>query len=262
MLVFSAIVPHSPILLPTIGKNYQSKLKKTLGAIKTLEEDLYVSKPETLIFFSPHGNRSPDTFSINLATHYETNFQEFGDFATKIKFASDSFLVERLQYSLRHNNIPLLLTTEQFLDYGTAVPAFLLTQHLPQIALIPIHDSDLSLIRHYEFGQGMQEDLFNTHKRIALIASADLSHCLTDKAPGGFSPEGKKFDETLVQAIKNYDLKSLFDLESKALTAKACGLKTIAMMLGALEKINCSPELLSYEGPFGIGYLVAKFKLP
>jgi len=34
------------------------------------------------------------------------------------------------------------------------------------------------------------------------------------------------------------------------------------MLLGALtaDKTDWQPEILSYEGPFGVGYLVAKLK--
>lgn len=262
MLVFSAIVPHSPLLLSTIGKKNQPKLKKTLTAFKTIEEDLYLSKAETVIVFSPHGTCLPDAFSINFAKSYKTNLEEFGDFSTKTEFPSDNLLVEHLQSSLRYkDNMPLTMVTEEFLDYGTAVPVCLLTQHLPRVALVPIFHSGLSLEKHFEFGSALLEEIIKTPKRIALIASADLSHRLSDKSPAGYSTEGKKFDEAVVKCLKECKPDDLLKLEDKISEARACGLKTIAMLFGALKTMNCSPELLSYEGPFGIGYLTAKFKL-
>ncbi|MDP3245113.1 MAG: AmmeMemoRadiSam system protein B [bacterium] len=263
MLVFSAIVPHSPLLLPSIGKKNQGKLKKTLTAYQKLEEDLYVSKPETIIIFSPHGTSLPEAFSINLAQNYETNLAEFGDFGTKLKFPPDTMLIERLRRHLQEEkDLPVTLCTDQFLDYASTVPAALLTNHLQNVSLIPIYDSGLSLKKHFEFGQALQEEIIKDKKRVAVIASADLSHRLTDKAPGGFSPEGKKFDDAVVACLNEGNVKGILALEKDITEAKACGLKTITMLLGALDKINCSPELLSYEGPFGVGYLVVKFKLP
>ena len=41
--------------------------------------------------------------------------------------------------------------------------------------------------------------------------------------------------------------------------AGECGLRSFLILLGALSKINYQPELLSYEGPFGVGYLVMNF---
>jgi len=37
--------------------------------------------------------------------------------------------------------------------------------------------------------------------------------------------------------------------------AGECGLKSIVILLGILEGIKYEPELLSYEAPFGVGYL-------
>ena len=43
--------------------------------------------------------------------------------------------------------------------------------------------------------------------------------------------------------------------------AGECGLKSIVILLGILDGINYKPRLLSYEGPFGVGYLVMQFEL-
>lgn len=262
MIVFAAVTPHSPLLLPTVGKKQQVKLKKTLSAVKQLEEELYAAKPEVLVIFSPHGQTLPESFSIHVAQEYETNFQDFGDFATKKTFRSTPLLIEHMRRSLRNDGsaMPLSMLTEPFLDYGTAVPACLLTEHLPEVSLVPIFDSGLSLQKHFEFGKALHEELSKSKKRIALVASSDLSHRLTDKAPGGFAPEGKKFDEAVVHAIKNQDYDKLLELEESSREAKACGLRTLVMLLGALEGVNCSPEILAYEGPFGVGYMTVKCK--
>jgi len=37
MLVFAAIVPHSPLLIPSIGKENYLRLKKTVAALDILE---------------------------------------------------------------------------------------------------------------------------------------------------------------------------------------------------------------------------------
>jgi len=45
--------------------------------------------------------------------------------------------------------------------------------------------------------------------------------------------------------------------------AGECGLRSFSFLLGILEeaKIDWKAEILSYEAPFGVGYLVANFKL-
>ena len=53
-LVFGAIVPHSPVLVPPIGGLDRDKAIKTIEALSTLEENLYLSKPHLIIIFTPH----------------------------------------------------------------------------------------------------------------------------------------------------------------------------------------------------------------
>lgn len=39
--------------------------------------------------------------------------------------------------------------------------------------------------------------------------------------------------------------------------AGECGYRSIVMMLGALDGYDVKSDVLSYEGPFGVGYMVA-----
>jgi hypothetical protein len=91
-LVFSAIVPHSPILLPTIGKDDLQKLKKTEAALKKLEEDFYLSKPDIVIIISPHGHLLKESFTFNMCAEFTTDLKDFGDLATKLTFKGESAL--------------------------------------------------------------------------------------------------------------------------------------------------------------------------
>jgi len=108
-----------------------------------------------------------------------------------------------------------------------------------------------------------QELYFEKDKRHALIASGDLSHRLKEDGPYGFHPEGPKFDRRLIDLLKKKDIETFLKLDETFPEAGECGLRSLSFLLGVLEesKIDWQPEILSYEGPFGVGYLVANFKL-
>ena len=74
---------------------------------------------------------------------------------------------------------------------------------------------------------------------------------------------GPKFDKALIDALKKKDIKTIFKLDDLYPEAGECGLRSFCFLLGILEAsgIKWQPEVLSYEGPFGVGYLVANFKL-
>lgn len=101
------------------------------------------------------------------------------------------------------------------------------------------------------------------NSKFAVIASGDLSHCLRADGPYGFNPDGPKFDKELIEALKKKDVETILKLNEMYPEAAECGLRSFCFLLGILEasKINWQPEILSYEGPFGVGYLVADFKL-
>lgn len=262
MIVFSAICPHPPILLPTIGKDNIDKIKDTQKAMEKLEQDLYASKPDVILLISPHGNLIPDAFSINLNNKYLADFEEFGDFEIKKEYKSSPKLVLKIKERIEDNNLPLVLSSEEKLDHGAAIPLHYLTRHLDEIKVIPLYYSLLDNQTHFEFGQLLKKELVKSEKRIAVIASGDLSHSLTKDAPAGYSPEGEKFDKELIELIKMKDYKKIIKID-ETLTEKAseCGLRSILILLGIIEQYNFDVEILSYQGPFGVGYLVANFKL-
>lgn len=109
---------------------------------------------------------------------------------------------------------------------------------------------------HFEFGRRIAAQIPKT-TRLAWIASGDLSHRLKEDGPYGFHPAGPKFDQTLINLLENRDVEGILNLDPK-LTEEAgeCGLRSICMLLGALSGTKYRPEILSYEGPFGIGYTV------
>lgn len=103
----------------------------------------------------------------------------------------------------------------------------------------------------------------DTKYKVALVASGDTSHCLKPDGPYGLNPDGPKFDRDLRECLKKKDIERILRLDDLYPEAANCGLRSFAFLLGILEatKTAWQPEILSYEGPFGVGYLVVNFKL-
>ncbi len=120
-----------------------------------------------------------------------------------------------------------------------------------------------SPISHFEKGKEFYLKIKNLKSKIALVASGDLSHCLKEDGPYGFNPDGPKFDKALIEFLKKKDIENFFKLDEMYPEAGECGLRSFSFLLGILESanINWQPEILSYEGPFGVGYLAANLTL-
>jgi len=117
--------------------------------------------------------------------------------------------------------------------------------------------------QHFDWGKEFYSKIKNLKLKIALIASGDMSHCLKEDGPYGFHPDGPKFDKALIEFLKKKDIKNFLKLDEMFPEAAECGLRSFSFLLGILEKakIDWHSEILSYEGPFGVGYLVMNFKL-
>lgn len=261
-LVFGVISPHPPVLIPEIGGESLEQVKQTAQALKDLEGDLYASKPDTIIIISPHGPISSDNFLLNIAPQFTSNLEEFGDFKNKLEFSADIQLASKIEEAAEDNSIPISLVNQSQLDHGVSVPLFFLAQHLPQVKILPISYCLLDWRTHLNFGHTIAHEIGQTNKRVAIIASGDLSHCLKEGAPAGYNPDGKKFDQTLVKLLANNDIEGIINLDDSLIEAASeCGLRSILILLGIFQKSNWQTKILSYEGPLGVGYLVASLTL-
>ena len=259
-LVFAAVVPHSPVLIPSVGKEHLKKLKKTVAAMKRVEQDLYATHPDTILIVSPHGPVEADHFTLDLNEKYLCDLKDFGVFDVTVDCRADMRLISALKEHLEDKGVPFMLRSERALDYGVVVPLTYLTGHLKKYSVLPIYPALLPAKSHFEFGQAIREVLAHSSRRVAVIASADLSHRLTRSAPAGYSPYGKKFDEKILTLLREKKHSALLTFEPE-LAAKAaqCGLPPLTILAGILDGIDVAPEILSYESPFGIGLLTVHY---
>lgn len=142
-------------------------------------------------------------------------------------------------------------------DWGFNVPLYFLAKEFKG-AITPYLTEVESPAFYFQQGKEFFSEL-KQNTAYALIASGDLSHCLKDDGPYGFHPDGPKFDKALIEHLKQKDVGNILKLDATFPEAGECGLRPICFMLGILEAsgINWQAEILSYEAPFGVGYLVA-----
>lgn len=262
-LVFAGFTPHTPLITSHIGKEHQSILQKTESAFQYLQNEIYAAKPDTIIIISAHGDLLPGSFTLNLHPTFTVSLKEFGDLVTKQTYRSDIGFTHHIKEALE-TKVPLNMTSTESVDHGVGVPLLKLLEPFGKNSpkIVPLMYSMLNFDEHYSFGIHIQQHILNTTKRIAVIASGELSHRLTKKSPAGYSPRGAEFDEQVKNLIETGKLNQLPKLNEELVEeAGECGFRSLLILAGVLNSINYKSELLSYEAPFGIGYLVSNFKL-
>jgi len=262
MLVFAAFTPHSPLLLPNIGKENLQKLTQTTEAMQKLAEDLYSARPDTIIIISGHSKAYPNAFAINLHDTFKVDLSALGDLVDQENFYPDLSLIDSIQRQLRLDQVPFTLHPEETLDHGSAVPLLLLTEQIKNFKVIPISISDLLPKEHFGFGQALKEQILHSSRRVAVIASGDLSHTLTNESPAGFNANGAKFDKKIQELVTENNAAGLIKMKPEIVKdAAQCGYRALLILFGILDKLSFKTDILSYEAPLGVGYLAVNFEL-
>ncbi|AZR71934.1 AMMECR1 domain-containing protein [Anoxybacter fermentans] len=268
-IVFAGLSPHPPLLIPEIGRRDRERVSLTDQALKKLAGLLTQSKPDVLVIISPHGPVFSDAIAILHKHILKGDFGQFG--APHVSFTEEIDLefITEIEKTSREQDIMVVLMGDKEckqynitgkLDHGVMVPLYYFREFGLDAPLVPITMGMLPYEDLYRFGALLTKVSKKLDKKIAVIASGDLSHRLTPEAPAGYNPHGKEFDEFLVKALKKYKVEDLFELDPKLIEkAGECGLRPIIIMLGALDGLEVDSEVISYEGPFGVGYCVAAF---
>ncbi len=264
MLNFAAIIPHPPSIIPGAPKSGLSAAKKTIRALDELGEELKRFQPHTIIIMSPHGPMRYDKFTINLKEDYKGSFAHFGiENEETYSFRNNKFLSTKILQRMRAINSPIEPIMEENIDYGSLIPLHYLTKSMikkPKVILLTFNSQNWKA--HFDFGCRIKEALNETEYNVAFIASADLSHRISEDSPAGYSPYGIKFDQTLTKLLKKNDLEKLLDLNPEfSEEAGECGLRSIMTALGVVNSSGAEFIQFSYEHPFGIGHLAGRWKL-
>lgn len=265
-VVFCGIAPHPPIVLPEIGKGEAAKVSETYTAMEKLAQRAAESGAEVIVIISPHGTVFRDGIAINGS---ELLTGDLKMFQADLEFEYNNDL-ELAQLIASHAGSCGIVTVEiddvladQFgvstkLDHGVLVPMYFFDKAAVDLPMVSISMSLLPFEELYAFGFAVKKAVEASDKKVAIIASSDMSHRLIPDASAGYSPQGKIFDEKIVELVRDKDFKGIINIDRKmAEEAGECGLRSIIMMLGALDGQQVDTEVLSYEGPFGVGYMVA-----
>jgi AmmeMemoRadiSam system protein B len=142
------------------------------------------------------------------------------------------------------------------------VPLYFVNQQWEGYRLVRIGLSGLPLKMHYDLGRCIFNAAEALGRQTVLIASGDLSHRLKAEGPYGYRKEGTKYDQQVMDIMGRAAFAELLDFpEDFCSQAGECGHRSFVMMAGALSQLQITPEKLSYEGPFGVGYGICAYSL-
>lgn len=270
MITYAALSPHPPIIVPYIGGERLQEAQLTVNGMKKMAGELLASAPETIVFLTPHGNVFADCISYLSEPVLTGDFSNFGSNAEGTSVNNDLSLLAEIEKRSSRAGIAFLPVDSDTahrnrlnpcLDHGILVPLHYLAEAgMKDISVAAISIGYLSILELYALGKIINDVAGHLGKRVAIVASGDMSHRLKDEGPYDYHPDGPRFDDIIKNLLDTGDTASILTIpEEIRNNAGECGYRSIVIMVGALDGRNFEPRIFSYEGPFGVGYLTAGF---
>ncbi|UMZ75431.1 AmmeMemoRadiSam system protein B [Natranaerofaba carboxydovora] len=264
-LKWAVLTPHPPLLVPEIGKDALNQVIDTKKSMEKTFEELKNDNVDTLLIITPHGPYLSDEISIWDKDILEGSLARFGG-REKLKFDCDRDLVKEIADEWEKHRMPYSSLGEdesarlgEELDHGAFVPLYYLNQSFDnKVNLVSITPGGADYDLLWKSGELLGQVINDEDKNIGVIVSGDLSHRLTRNAPAGYHPEAHKFDQKLKEILNQGNFSLLKEIPEKLLIQTGeCGYRPMLIAGGLLENLHPNSEVFSYEGPFGVGYMVA-----
>lgn len=226
LLTAAGLFPHPPIMVPEIGGKETKKIQQTMDAVRKSMKLIMETDPETVVVMSPHNLCPPSGPAIFIKENLAGDLMYFGHPEVSMEFSVDQELAEAVMKEAGFKGNVLLFS-----------PCF----------------------TNYDMNKVLGEIVTNCAeklgRRIAIVASGDLSHRLTKDSPNGYSPDGIVFDRGVMKALEGKTMEPLLTMTDDFIERIGmCGLPSVYFLFGALSGREWSIPVLSHEGPFGVGY--------
>ncbi len=266
-LVGCFVTPHPAIIIPEVGGAELAHVEATVKAMRAVGEEAKRLRPDTIVLLSPHSPLARSQMGISLASSYRGSLAYFRAPQVTLAADADQELAKAIIDESAAHGIPTVVTASPAevvdLDHGAMVPLYYVMEGLGRSAkLVLLSFSYLSLEEHVRFGQAVGRVMLASRARIVYVASADLSHRLLPGAPAGYDPRAPEFDNAVAGTFARGDWEALMSIDAGLVHAAGeCGYRSLAVLAGVVDSVESSGgsfknHLLSYEGPFGVGYMV------
>lgn len=278
-LVFAGIVPHPPIVIPEVGHGAEKGIDLTARSYRKWASAVCDSRPELILIVSPHAQAWRDHFQVAITPAFRGSLRAFRAPYPVITAHGATDAAPSLIDALSDTNYSCGLTdgTVTELDHGSFIPLYYIARQIegdagpqpaeqaeyqlsPRLILLSISGLDRSC--HVDYGRRLGRWLDGRPERVAVVISGDLSHRLKTDGPYGYTPEGPEFDRHITDIVTRAAWSEFPELDpSLCEMAGECGLRPLLILSGIMEGRRSTSTLHSYEGVFGVGYLVAEIHL-
>ncbi len=257
-VTFAALLPHAPVLIPKIAGHRGKTAGATVEAMKQVAERLVLARPDTIAVISPHSPRKRRTFGVWGGDRLRGDFAGFGFPEVAIDLPNDTQLADEIRNLVGEAGLGIREIPPWPLDHGAMVPLWHVvnagwTGPVVVLGLCGADEPEMT-----QLGEALGRAAGRVGRRIGVVASGDMSHRLAPHSPAGFEPRAQEFDWGFMKLLAEGEYRTLRGLDPKLV--QLAGEDVIDSTLVAASAADwdaAGHAVLSYEGPFGVGYGVA-----
>ena len=258
-MALAGLMPHAPILIPSVGDERLPLCRATHNACHELARRLVASDADRLVLVSPHAPRHGDAFGVQAKKRLHGTLGTFGCPWITVDLIGDGAFATALAAAAAALSQVSWPIHEPQLDHGAVVPLWFLAEAgwrgPTTVVSLPQARNATQLHR---LGHCIAHAAAECGGRTALIASGDMTHRAAPGAPAGYDVRALDFDQQVLRLVRAGELGGIAAIDDKlrALAAEDAA-DAVAVVAAALGELARGSEVLSYEHPFGVGYLVA-----
>jgi len=256
--IAAGLLPHAPIIVPAVAGSRAPAVAATTAAARQLAREVLAHDPEAVVITAPHGPRHPSAATIQVGANVAGSLGDFGAQQVAVSLPIDGDLAAAFDEAAHALDLPVRSLDARRLEYSTVVPLSFLCEagwDGPTVVVsLPYPGSGDPVA----LGHALTAAAQGLGRHLLVLASGDMSHRLTRDAPAGFDPEGRHFDDQVTGLLRSGNLRDLLSLDPRRVerAGEDC-LDSLLFAAATFDFAPVAPHLLSYEGPFGVGYGVA-----
>lgn len=272
-LAYACIVPHSGEIIPELAsKSMLPKFEETRIAMRVLAKRISEARPHTVVIASPHNLRIVSRIAVVISENSSGTLKG-ANRSVFLRASCDVDFGKILLGESEKEGLPVVganygtaagSASDMLMDWGTLVPLWFVLKErkLRSKILIVTPSREIPLRKNFLFGRLLGRLMSkNRRKNYAFIASADQAHAHSRRGPYGYSRAAAKYDEIVLNAIRDNNLKRIIRLNPKFVEeAKPDSLWQMAMLAGINEAVPLRSQLLSYQVPSYYGMACAGFE--
>ncbi len=273
-VVYACIAPHGGEIIPELAsKSVLSRFEETRVAMRVLARRISEVRPQTIVIASPHNLRLLSKIAVVISENSSGTLKGSTKRSVALRARCDVDFAKTVVVQSEKTGLPVVganygtatgSSSDMQMDWGTLIPLWFLLkeQKLKSRILIVAPSREIPLRTNFDFGRLLGRLMNRDKKRnFAFIASADQAHAHSRSGPYGFSPAASKYDDFVLNAIRDNELKRILKLKPSFIeAAKPDSPWQMVMLAGINEVVPLRSELLSYQVPSYYGMACAGFE--